>query len=88
MCVVDNFKSYLMGAKVIVHTDYSTLKYLLQKKDDKPRLTRWVLLLQDFDLKIRDKDGSKNLVANHLSRLVNEEKEANTLPIQESFLDE
>jgi hypothetical protein len=34
--VVDKFRSYLVGAKVIVHTDHAALKYLLTKKDDKP----------------------------------------------------
>nr|GFB40832.1 DNA-directed DNA polymerase [Tanacetum cinerariifolium] len=50
------------------------LKYLLTKKEAKPRLTRWILLLQEFNLKIRDKKGSENLVADHLSRVVIEEE--------------
>jgi hypothetical protein len=46
---IDKFRSYLVGAKVIVYTDYAALKYLLPKKDAKPRLIRWILLLQEFD---------------------------------------
>jgi hypothetical protein len=42
---IDKFRSYLVGAKVIVYTDHATLKYLLTKKDAKPRLIRWILLL-------------------------------------------
>ena len=51
---MDKFRSYLVGAKVIVYTDHAALKYLLTKKDAKARLIRWILLLQEFDLEIRD----------------------------------
>lgn len=86
--VVDKFKSYLMGTQVIVCADHSALKYLLQKKEDKPRLIRWVLILQEFGREIRHKKGFENVVAKHLSKLPNEKNEANSLPIQKSFLDE
>jgi hypothetical protein len=33
---IDKFRSYLVGAKVIVYTDHAALKYLLTKKDAKP----------------------------------------------------
>ncbi|XP_019090108.1 PREDICTED: uncharacterized protein LOC104738230 [Camelina sativa] len=65
----EKFRSYLVGSKVIVHTDHAALCYLLTKKDAKPRLLRWILLLQEFNLEIRDKKGIENGVADHLSRL-------------------
>jgi hypothetical protein len=43
---IDKFRSYLIGAKLIIYTDHVALKYLLTKKYAKPRLIRWILLLQ------------------------------------------
>jgi hypothetical protein len=65
----EKFRSYIVNSKVIVYTDHAAIKYLLSKKDAKPRLIRWILLLQEFDMEIRDKKGSDNVVADHLSRM-------------------
>nr|GEU77040.1 hypothetical protein [Tanacetum cinerariifolium] len=69
MCDASDYAVVL--SKTIVYTDHSALKYLLAKQDAKPRLLWWILLLQEFDVIIRDKQGAKNLVADHLSRLEN-----------------
>ncbi|GKB12047.1 reverse transcriptase domain-containing protein [Tanacetum coccineum] len=71
----EKFRPYLVLSKSIVYTDHSALKYLINKQDAKPRLLRWVLLLQEFDITIRDKKGSENLAADHLSRLENPHKD-------------
>ena len=81
----DKFRPYLIGNKVIVHTDHSAIKYLMTKKDAKPRLIRWVLLLQEFDLEIKDKKGTENLVADHLSRLKGPRDE---VQVNDNFPDE
>ncbi|GKB87240.1 reverse transcriptase domain-containing protein [Tanacetum coccineum] len=85
----DKFQSYLVFSKTIVYTDHSALKYLLAKQDAKPRLLWWILLLQEFDVIIRDKKGAENLAADHLLRLENphqgdlEKKEINeTFPLE------
>ncbi|GJS50534.1 putative nucleotidyltransferase, ribonuclease H [Tanacetum coccineum] len=67
----DKFRQYLVLSKTIVFTDHSAMRYLFTKQDAKPRLIRWIRLLQEFDIKIRDKKVVENLAADHLSRLEN-----------------
>ncbi|GJU12256.1 reverse transcriptase domain-containing protein [Tanacetum coccineum] len=67
----EQFRSYLILNKSIVYMDHSALKYIFAKKDSKARLLRWVLLLQEFKLKVIDTKGAENLAADHLSQLEN-----------------
>jgi hypothetical protein len=55
-----------VNSKVIVYTDHAAIKYLFAKKDAKPRLIHWILLLQEFDVEIHDKKRVENVVADHL----------------------
>ena len=83
----DKFWSYIIGSKITVYTDHVAIRYLFAKKDPKPCLIRWILLLKEFNLKIRDKRGCENVVVDHLSRLEFGEKQ-DKASIQEMIPDE
>nr|GEX59237.1 hypothetical protein [Tanacetum cinerariifolium] len=69
-----HYASKTMTEAQIHYTTNAYRSYLLSKQDGKPRLIRWVLLLQEFNIIIRDKKGTENLAADHLSRLENPHK--------------
>ena len=82
----EKFRPYILGSHVIIHT--VAIKYLMTKKDAKPRLIRWVLLLQEFDLEIKDKKRSNNVIADHLLRMEKPTEEERGTKIEENLLDE
>ena len=83
---LENLRSYLLGVKVIIYSDHAALRDLFKKKESKPRHIRWVLLLQEFNLEIRDKLGKENLIADHLSRLILDNNLSS--PLSDVFPDE
>ena len=84
----EKFRSYILGSHVIVHTDHATIKYLMAKKDAKPRLIICVLFLQEFDIEIKDKKRSDNVIANHLSRMERTCDDKKEFEIEDNFPDE
>ena len=85
---LEKFWSYSINSKVITFTDHAALKHLIKKSNSKPRFIQWVLLLQEFDLEIKDKAGLVNVVADHLSRLYLEATPSEELSIDDSFSNE
>ncbi|RDX85103.1 Retrovirus-related Pol polyprotein from transposon 17.6, partial [Mucuna pruriens] len=74
---LDKFRSYLLGSKIIVFSDHAALRFLLKKLDAKPRLIPWMLLLQEFNIEIKDKKD-------HLSRI---KRESDSMSIRDEFPD-
>jgi hypothetical protein len=79
----DKFRPYIVDSNVTIHTNQAAIRYLMAKKDAKPRLIIWVLLLQEFDLQIIDRKGAENPVADNLSRLEN--ISFDPIPVNDSF---
>ena len=86
----EKFCSHLVGTRVIVHTDHSSLRYLMENKDANPRLIIWVLLLQEFNFEVKDIKRTENEVVDHLSRLEDEAMQelGEKAAIDDTLLDE
>lgn len=69
-----------------MYTDHETIRYLSSKRETKPRLILWILLLHEFDIEVRDTKGIENVVADHLYRFIDVRKEK--LSIYNSFPDD
>ena len=71
LAVVDGIKRYqpyLSCNKFYVHTDHSSLSWLMKVKDPTGRLARWALQLQQYDFQIIHRPGVQNGAADALSR--------------------
>ena len=66
---LQHFRPYLLGSlNNMVYTDHRSLQYFLKQAKLNPRQTRWLLVLQDFDINIQYLPGHRNIVADALSR--------------------
>jgi hypothetical protein len=81
---INKFRHYITSYSTLVHTDHSAIKYLMKKPITNARVTRWLLLLQEFDITIVDRLGKENVVVDFLSRL---KPDDDTL-VDDSFSDE
>eukprot|EP00253_Pinus_taeda_P027785 PITA_27785 len=82
---INKFRHYITGYPVILYTNHSTIKYLENKPITNGRITRWLILLQEFDITIKDRPGKENPVADFLSRMP---KPIDAATVEYQFLDE
>eukprot|EP00253_Pinus_taeda_P035362 PITA_35362 len=83
--VVNKFRHYITGYPIILYIDHYAIKYLANKPIKNGRITRWLILLQEFNITIKDRPGRENLVANFLSRIP---RLVDTTVVEDQFLDE
>ena len=82
---INKFRHYITGYPTFAHTNHSTIRYLMKKPITNAIVTRWLMLLQEFDITIIDRPGKENVVAYFPSRVTNNDDD--TL-VEDSFLDE
>ena len=82
---VNKFLHYITGYEVLVHTDHSAIRYLMNKPITNDMITRWLLLLQELNIIILDRPGKENQVADYFSRLQNP---GEAIQVEDSFPDE
>lgn len=81
---VNKFRHYIIGYEVFIHTDHSTIRYLMNKPITNGRITRLFLLMQEFNITVLDRLGKENQVENFLSRL---HLHGEIVPVCDNFLD-
>jgi hypothetical protein len=82
---INKFHQYITGYEVFVHTDHSAIRFLMNKPLTNGRVTRWLLLLQEFNIIVLDRPRKDHVVADFISRIKNEDDD---IPVDDSFPDE
>jgi len=82
---INKFRHYITGYETFFHTDHSAIRYLMKKHVTNGRVTRWLLLLQEFNITVLDRPGKQNTVADFLSRIQNTNEDS---PLEDKFPDE
>jgi hypothetical protein len=82
---INKFRHYITGYEVFVHTNYFAIRFLMNKPITNGRVTRWLLLLQEFNITVLDQPGKDNVVDDFLSCIKNEDDDT---PVDDSFPDE
>ena len=82
---INKFRHYITCYEFFLHTDHSTIRFLMNKPITNGRVTRWLLLLQEFNITVIDRPGKEHLVADFLSHVQHED---GTKPVDDTFPDE
>eukprot|EP00253_Pinus_taeda_P032915 PITA_32915 len=82
---INKFRHYITGYEIFVHIDHFAIRYLLYKPITNGKVTRWLLLLQEFNITVLDRSGKQNIVVDFLSRIQNIKDDA---PVEDKFPDE
>eukprot|EP00253_Pinus_taeda_P021591 PITA_21591 len=82
---INKFRHYITSYETFIHTDHSTIRYLMNKPIINGRVTRWLLLLQEFNITVLDRPGKQNTVVGFLSRTQNTKEDS---PVEDKFPDE
>jgi hypothetical protein len=64
---ITRFRHYITGYEVFVHNDHSAIRFLMNKPITNGRVTRWLLLLQEFNITVLDRPRKDNVVDDFLS---------------------
>ncbi|RDY03723.1 hypothetical protein CR513_12654, partial [Mucuna pruriens] len=75
--------TYVSRTMDLAQLNYTTTEK--EKPDAKPQLIQWMLLLLEFNIKIKDKKGVENSIADHLSRI---KRESDPMLIRDEFPNE
>jgi hypothetical protein len=52
---INKFRHYIIGYEIFIHVDHLAIKYLMNKTITNGRVTKWTLLLQEFNIDILDR---------------------------------
>ena len=75
------FRTYIYGQQITVYSDHKPLEWLMSKNALCGRLSRWSLILQEYNLEIKYRPGKSNQNADTLSRIPIEEITSSALTI-------
>jgi hypothetical protein len=82
---INKFHHYITIYEVFVHTYHYSIRFLMNKPITNGRVTRWLLLLQEFNITVLDRPGKYNVVAHFVFRIKNEDDD---IHVDDSFPDE